>query len=164
MRQWQFYQLLNAPRRLIVTRGKHKGLIAEGCRRSSYGSEVWFEIHDVEIPYKNVEWVRHDNEPDLRGMMDMTGRDIDVGTWVVYSIPAGSNSHALEMGKVVSISDTGTLLVDRALRNGDKAEPGYRNKNTRRVNDANRCLTLPVDEATMVTWVLKGFTDLKDET
>lgn len=175
MRQWQFQQLIHEPRTVVVTKGKHKGLVAPAIRRSHYGSEVIIPTDpqdkeqgwngtDLRIPYKNVEWVKHDGvTPDPRGMVDMTGRDIEIGTWVVYSISAGRASHGLEIGKVTSISDTGVLTCERSLRNGEKATPGWRNNNTRRVNDADRCLTLPVDETTMVTWVLKDFSDLKED-
>lgn len=156
-----------------MTKGKHKGLVARAIRRSHCGSDVTIPVHDnsdawdrdeLSIPYKNVEWVMRDGvTPDIRGMQDMTGRDIEIGTWVVYSVASGRSSHGLEMGKVKSISDTGVLTVDRALRNGEKATAGWRNNNTRKVNDADRCITLPIEETDMVTWVLKDFSDLKDD-
>ncbi len=164
MRQWQFHELNSGPRRLIVTRGKHKGYVGEAVS-NGYGSTVRFEsLGNDDIPYKNVEWTKHDDTPDLRGMMDMTGRDIEVGTWIAYSVPNGSSSHGLEIGKVKAITDAGTLTVIRSLKNGTKVGTTSRWDHVeRRVGDADRCLALPVDEVTMTTWVLKGFTDLKDD-
>lgn len=120
-----------------------------------------FDLH-----YTLIECTTPDGKPDIRPVQDMTGRDIEVGKWIVYSVTAGRNSHALEVGCVADITKTGAVKVARTLKNGERVgqgSVGWRNSQTHKtVNDPDRSLLLPVETNTLMLWVMTEFENLKE--
>ena len=164
MKQWQFHSCdYGTTHRLYVMRGKSlKNTIVEA--RKSTGSMMQIMTPDdrwLEIHYKDLEFLDNTGQPLIEPVRDMTGRPIDIDTWVVYSVNDKA-SHALEIGKVQKIGPTGALTTKRILHNGNTIDPNKRWENqTSLVKDPWRALCLPVTESLMTTWVLKDFENLK---
>jgi hypothetical protein len=175
MKSFQFQSLHNGER-LVVTAGKHKGVVGEVINFVRSGSKVTIRPIDtlktgtpdeITSNYVNFELADSQGNPRIAPILDMTGREIAVGTWAVYSFGEGSyNRHALEIGKVKEITKTGGLRVERLLKNGTKingADQRWKERDERLVSDPDRALVLPCNEITMTEWVLKDFEDLKDQ-
>jgi hypothetical protein len=167
------YRDLHDGDRVVVTVGKHKGVVGEIINYYRYGgSEITIECNvrfgpetpeTLTMKYANAELADAQGNPLIAPVLDMTGREITEGTWLVYSVGGGKNPHGLEIGKVDKISPVGTLRVERIMRDGEKVANTWRNKEFRSVTDADRTLQLPCDTSTMTLWVLKDFEDLKDQ-
>lgn len=169
------YQLanLNLGDRLVVTSGKKKGRTAVVV--SVYGMEITLRLSDVapgetddslKLHYSNVEEAGPDGQPVIRPVIDMTGREITDQSWIIYSVGGGRAKHGLEIGKVIELTKTGAVKVERMLADGKPVRvvlPWEKKKKHKIVNDPDRSLTLPCDAAVMTEWVLKDFTDLKDQ-
>lgn len=163
MRNFQYRALSRSTTspKVIVTKGKHKGLVAlvKNCwNTSSITLEVEPEIY---VPYENCEFVDETGNPIIVPVTDMTGREIVDGTWVIYSVGGGKNPHGLEIGKVETVSPKGGLRVQRFLRDGKKVDGSFRFTEFYNIPDANRTVALPVNEVDMMEWVLKDFEGLK---
>ncbi len=114
------------------------------------------------IKYVNCEIVNEDGEVEIAPITDMTGRTITEGAFVCYSVAEGRNSHALEIGRVIRLGQTGTLTVARTLRNGNKITSRYGTLE-RLVNDPDRSLRLPVEPETLTMWLLRDFEDIGED-
>lgn len=152
---------------VVITGGKHAGRV--GLLVSAANPKLGVQFPDEEavigIHYSDMEECDPDGKPIYYPMLDMTGREITDGCWLVYSIASGRNSHALEMGRVCEITKTGAIKVSRELQNGTKvvkhSNPDWNLPKT--VNDPDRALMLPVEVSTLTMWVLKDFEGLKEE-
>lgn len=150
------------PEKMVVTMGKHKGKIVEFCSCTSPKLTVReIGVEDapkLDIHYTELEMADENGNPIYRDIVDMTGRIITAGKFIVYSVPAGNSSHALEIGQIEEITKTGGLQLKRVIRNGHKLG----SDSVRVVNDPDRVLVLPVETPTLMSWVLQEFNDLKD--
>lgn len=120
---------------------------------------------DITIHYAEVEYTDANGEPALQPVKDMTGRPMEAGKWVVYSVGAGGTSHALEIGRISEITRVGALKVERTIQNGEKVGGAntWRDRSMRIVNDPDRSLMLPVEVSTLTMWVMTEFENLKDD-
>lgn len=167
MKNFQYNDLKSSTSKpkIVVTGGKHAGLVAL-VRDCWTASKITLAVKpEVCVPYEHCEFADAEGNPMIQPVIDMTGREIMEGTWIVYSVGGGKAPHGLEMGKVDKISPKGSLRVQRLLRDGEKVANmahSWRKREFTSVTDANRTVALPVDEPLMMTWVLKEFEDLKN--
>lgn len=150
---------------LWVNSGKHEA--KKGLLTKVNASRVTLAFDggkEISFPYSQIEMVGKDGEPIIMPITDMTGRQIEEGSWLCYS-QATSYSHALEVGKVEKVTGAGGLMVRPYLRNGEKVtKKNYWGKdNLRKIGDPDKALLLPTDLTTMTMWILKDFTDLGEE-
>lgn len=167
MRQWQYQELyskkIEADIPLYITDGKHKGCFCVLYKDNVvYGPKIEVNLGPdaVSVHYRDLERLGEDGEPAPEPILDMTGRELEQGNWIVYSVSSGRSSHALELAEIVEISKTGTLTVKRTIRNGDKVALRSWDKETRKVSDPDRCIKLPVDRTTLTKWVLMDFEEM----
>jgi hypothetical protein len=168
MRQWQFQEVPHESElpypEVTSTSGKHKGKIGHLMGRSYSSSVVFvawgFGVEAKSFPYRDIEYVDINGTAMIEPVTDMSERELKIGDWVTYSVPAGNSSHALEVGEITQISKIGGLTVKRAVRNGSKVVNHYRGDALRRITDADRCLKLPVDTKTLTKWVLLDFEEM----
>lgn len=154
---------------LHVTKGRQKGknlpLIEITHERKlvlALGEGTTVALH-----YKDCQRVDADGQPILDVVTDMTGRPVEIGTHIVYSVPEGRNSHALEIGKVTEITATGGLKVDVIIHNGTKVAPttgSYRKTVGKSVGDPKRTMVIPIDPTTVMMWILSDFERMNDAT
>lgn len=149
---------------LHVTSGKFKGKNLPLERIS--GRYIVLRVDEestVTVPYANCERVGSDGLPIYAPVIDMTGRVIEIGNFITYSVSAGQNSHAMEIGRVVSFTNTGMIKVDVMVHNGDVVTvSSWRRSKERTVNDHRRSMLLPVDPTTMMMWIMTDF-DMKNQ-
>lgn len=147
--------------RLIRTVGKNKGCIYQFQSVSTYGANINAILDGAleTVHYSKFEIIDENDEVVIAPTTDMTNRPISVGEYIVYSVPAGNSSHALEMGKVTNFSKIGSPIVKRIMHNGRKIT--YDEFKT--INDPDRCIKLPIVESTMIMWLMKDFKDLDDD-
>lgn len=168
MKTFQFEAMAAAtPIPVRITIGKHKGKSGM-ARRYQWKRElevVFDDASTAEVHYKSAEFVDENGEPVIVPVTDMSGREIDIGAWLVYSAPSSYNkTHALEVGQVMAISPIGQVTVHRRVQNGGEVKRHHNAKGVakRVVNDPDRSLLMPVDTTLLTTWVLKGFENFKD--
>jgi len=164
MKQWQFHRLASnrherTKPRLYINEGKFKGQY--GTYEYDNSSKITIVLDDggtVEINYSAVEELDEFGKPKILPVMDMTGREIEIDSYICYSVKT-NHSHALEIGRVYEISKIGGIKARTAVRNGEKVKPNNWNRNEVKV-DSLRCLKLPVDDKTMIVWMMQEFTEL----
>lgn len=164
MKQWQFSRLKSqryerVKPRLYVNEGKFKGRY--GTYEYDSGSKITILLDDdknsTEIAYSAIEELDEYGQPKILPVMDMTGREIVIGAHICYSVNT-RHSHALEIGKVIEISKIGGIKAQAVVRNGDKVAPtSYKSESG---VDSLRCIKLPVDDKTMIVWMMQEFTEL----
>lgn len=148
----------------IVTRGKHKGKLVsfDSCYSTTMNvKEIDGDGELIGIHYADLEVADENGVPVVSAVVDMTGREIEIGQFIVYSVSAGNSSHALEIGRVGEITKTGGVKVSRMVRNGKSIETQWLNRE-KTINDPDRSLLLPVEVPTLTAWVLQDFSGLKD--
>lgn len=173
MKFWQFKALCSADRgaKLIVTGGRQEGKTLVFHYTSN--SRIVGEFEDgseADIPYGKVEFIDSEGQPRYELVTDMTGREIFADTILCYSVTEG-RTHALEIGKVISITDTGYLKMKVLVHNGDKimesgkgTKDGLWHSTERSIQDPDKTLKLPADTATVMMWVMQDFEGLGDQT
>ena len=173
MKSWQHRRLATNYRngilpRLYVMKGRHKG---QYCRlRYITGSKLSVTLEtvkpliaadaEVEINYVDIEELDAAGNPEILPVIDMTGREISVDSYVAYSVPSGHSSHALEIGKVIEITRVGALRVRAIVHNGEKLKPDRWRNNESIVNDPFRTVKLPVDVSTVTMWIMQDFEEM----
>lgn len=167
MKSWQFSRMqrsfdYSGPTiRLYVGEGKHKGKFGEykGCN----SSDIYFlpdgEDENIKLHYTKFEELDEFGHPKVLPVMDMTGREITIDSYVCYSVNSGQ-SHALEIGKVYELTRVGALKVRTVVHNGDKVVPGFYRRNETVVNNPLRSIKLPVDTPELLMWMLQDFEEL----
>jgi hypothetical protein len=168
MKQWQYQRIsghrtrLEANPRLFISGGKYKGKF--GTYENSYDSKISIKLDDSEeevmIGYVQVEELDEYGQPKVLPVMDMTGREITIDSYICYSVPAGRNSHAMEIGKVFELTKVGAIKVRTVVRNGEKTEPDRWRRGEVTVNNPFRSIKLPVDPTTMLMWIMQDFDEL----
>lgn len=94
--------------------------------------------------------------PDI--VKDITGRVIQLQSWIAYSIHAGSNSHGLSIGQVIEITRTGVLKVATPV----SSERESRYTNIKSVNDPERTLLIPFDAGDFALYRLTDFEKINE--
>lgn len=113
-----------------------------------------------ELHYKYVELIDEHGNDIVAPIIDMTGREINVGSILVYSIKEGgaSGTHGLEIGKVINITAAGGLKIERMIKNGvPTKKTSLWSKENCFVHDTKRALLLPCDDTTLVEWTLREY-------
>jgi hypothetical protein len=111
--------------------------------------------------YTKVERVDKNGNPIFQNAKDITGRSINDGAVVCYSVSAGENSHALEIGKVIKTNPSGLLTVRPIVRNGMKIENNYFYKKRGNIR-SERTILLPIDNTLVTMWIISDFEVYKD--
>lgn len=171
MKNWQFKALCraNSGIELLVTGGRHEGKRITFQHTSNSRIVGEFEDGDeANIPYGQVEFIDSEGQPKFELVTDMTGREIFPDTILCYSVTE-NRVHALEIGRVVSITDTGyvnmKVLVHNGMRvppEGERASDGRWLQRERKIHDADKTLKLPADASTVMMWIMNDFEGLKD--
>ncbi len=174
MKNWQFKALCRADKgvELIVTGGRHEGKRITFHYTSN--SKVVGEFEngdDADIAYGNVEFIDSEGQPRYELVTDMTGREIFPDTILCYSVTE-HRVHALEIGRVVSITDTGYVNMKVLVHNGvrvptnenERASDGRWLQRERKIHDPDKTLKLPADTSTVMMWIMSDFEGLKDGT
>jgi hypothetical protein len=175
MKSWQHGRLtaegIGGKTRLFITAGKNKntpctylrsersGKVAVALRSVSPGDPVEFETH-----YTNLEEVDEYGNPKPLPVVDMTGREITPNSYICYSAPASKrnpHNHALEIGKVLELTKVGAIRIRRIVKNGEKLAMDKYSKNETVVNNPFRAIKLPVDDKTIIMWIMQDFEELK---
>lgn len=171
MKSWQFNRMISNYKRggyetmrLYVGEGKHKGKF--GKYEYSHSSEVYLTLDGdadtTKFHYTKLEELDEFGEPRVLPVVDMTGREITVDSFVCYSVNSGQ-SHALEIGKVYELTRVGQLKVRTVVHNGDKVqERAYRRSETV-VNNPLRSIKLPVEAPELLMWMLQDFEELAQQ-
>jgi hypothetical protein len=168
VKAWQHSRLpkiaVDGRTRLFIISGKHKNKYCVFGGNTFYQSKIRVTVEDdenteLELHYTALEELGEDGLPVVLPVMDMTGRDITEGSYICYSVSSGRSSHALEIGKVVELTRTGSLKVRPIVHNGDKAMPSWRGLPVT-VNDPFRTIKLPVDDKTMIMWIMQDFEEM----
>ena len=171
MKSWQFNRLVREykrdninPLRLYVGEGKHKGKY--GTYDYSHSSEIYILLdgatENIKLHYTKLEELDEFGDPRVLPVVDMTGREITLDSYVCYSVNDGQ-SHALEIGKVYELTRVGQLKVRTVVKNGDKVEPTYYRRNETVVNNPLRSIKLPVDTPELLMWMLQDFEELAQQ-
>lgn len=155
--------------RVKIVKGKHKGKYAHIVNKYCYSSNVYVKVEnsdleELNVHYTYIDFVDSNGDVIVVRPQDMTGREIEIGNFMVYSKSSGRNSHALEIGQVTAFTNVGAVKVKRVMRNGDKVQTGqysYYNVETV-INDPDKSLALPVSEEKLLQWVLMDFEGLGD--
>lgn len=164
MKHWQFKALCSrdSGAKLIVTGGRQEGKTVTFSYTSN--SKIVGDLEngeEVQITYGNVEFIDSEGQPDYALVTDMTGREIFPDTILCYSVTE-NRIHALEIGKVSSITDTGYVKVKVLVHNGTKVDSvGWRTQE-RAIHDPDKTLKLPADASTVMMWIMNDFEGLKD--
>lgn len=164
MKHWQFKALCSRDKgvKLIVTGGRQEGKTITFFYTSN--SKVVGELEngdEVQIAYGNVEFIDSEGQPDYALITDMTGREIFPDTILCYSVTE-NRIHALEIGKVTSITDTGYVKVKVLVHNGVKVEQDRWRTTERAIHDPDKTLKLPAEVSTVMMWIMNDFEGLKD--
>ena len=170
MKSWQYQRLKsrrhNETVRLYVAVGKHKGKIGV-YRYDAPSGKISIQFDDandtIDIHYTNLEELDEFGQPKVLPVVDMTGREIDVGSLVCFSVST-RHSHALEIGKVLEVTRVGGLKVVTHVRNGDKVPPDRWRNNESVINDPFRSIKLPCDDQTVIMWLMQDFTEMGKQT
>lgn len=181
MKSWQYQRLLQQKNsgfpKLYVSEGKLKGrsAVPQGV---GGGSKFIMKFEDViaDIHYTALEEVDEFGRPKILPVVDMTGRAIEVGSTICFSGKASSsmttatatqnsystsrNSHSLQIGRVIEITRIGSPVVETIVRNGEKVKADTWRKNRTTINDPMRTLKLPVDDESIIMWMLQDYEDM----
>ena len=152
--------------RVVVTKGKFAGLV--GTVIQTYGSDLQIVFddkgEDKSIFYTSLALLDDAGQPIIVPVTDMSGRVIEEGSVVVYSIAAGNNSHALQIARVIKLNDTGSVSVQPVIHNGERLSDRKRiTIKPRIINDPDRSLVLPVDLSLVTMWLLSDWQNFKTE-
>ena len=172
MKNWQFKALCRADSgvELVVTGGRHEGKRITFQHTSNSKIVGEFENGDeANIAYGQVEFIDSEGQPKFELVTDMTGREIFPDTILCYSVTEG-RVHALEIGRVASITDTGYVNMKVLVHNGvrvpanenERAVDGCWYQRERKIHDPDKTLKLPADAATVMMWIMNDFEGLKD--
>lgn len=168
MKFWQFKGLCSTDRgvKLIVTSGRNEGQTLEFEFTSN--SRIIGKLEDgsdIEIPYAKVEFIDSEGHPKYEPVTDMTGREIFPDSIICYSVTEG-RTHALEIGRVTSITDTGYIKTKVMVQDGDKvledgrgAKHGGWHTRERTLQAPNKILKLPADTDMVMMWIMNEFED-----
>lgn len=167
MKQWQ-YQKVSVGDELIATQGKFSG--QRGRAVGKRGGQVGMNFGTdpiVYVTYSKLEFIDAHGHPLVKPVTDMSGRELAVDNYIAYSSLVErngfKNTHALEVGRIVEITDIGWLKVRAITKNGRKLEDDYWRRNLKSVTDPFRTLKLPADTPEVVMWIMKDFEGLRDE-
>lgn len=145
---------------LYITTGRQKGRLAHVVGIDHGKLTVQGDDRpSITFPYTKLERVDADGTPILLHALDITGRPVTGTSVVCYSVNAGAQSHALEIGRVIKTNPSGTLAVQPIIRNGVKlVHYNHYGVRPRAMVRAERVIVLPVDATLVTTWILSGFT------
>jgi hypothetical protein len=178
MKSWQNAHILEMIRRnkmvnprLYIASGKYSGQFClftghtSGGKMSVLPDSIAERMANGQPSYAHYTMLEELDEwgkPMIVPVQDMTGREINIGSFVCYSIGEGKGSHALEIGKVTEFTKVGALKVDRIVKNGQNINDlsPYGRNTTRIVNDPMRSIKLPVDDKTVIMWMMQDFQEL----
>lgn len=159
--------------RVVVRSSReHKG--QRGVVNEHISSDLLVKLDngaEIRIHYSKVELLDENGVPLIEPCRDMTGREVKIGDVVVYSANdgVGNTSHALIVGRITKLHDTGALTATPLIENGKKSEPPrsitlntgktftISGKKDALIHDPNKCLLLPVDLQLMTVWALTDF-------
>jgi hypothetical protein len=148
--------------KMIVLLGREKGKVGtlQGFDRQTITLLLDGTDDTIYAKYQSIEYLGKDGQPNFAPVTDMTGREITVDSWVVYSCKSGSYSHALGLGQVTKITPAGGLKVKAYLRDGVRV--GKQHSYEENVSNPDRSLLLPCEPNTMTMWLLKDFEDIAE--
>jgi hypothetical protein len=156
------------PMRLYVNSGRQKGQTGTLVLVDRTSGMIQFETgNPVKIGFPRLEILDASGAPMVVHMKDMLGADVIPGSMVCYSQNSGQSSHALEIGRVLTVGKGGSLVIRPMVRNSTKAPErttwDYRLRKeveiTRKV-DSTRCLRIPVDDARLMMAMMTDFDNL----
>lgn len=139
-------------------RGRHGLLLSlrgDGTALLRFDGET-----EQQFPYTKLDLLDADGQPRITPITDMSGRAINPGAMLCYSVPAGTQSHALEIGRVRKLTPSGRITVAPVIHNG--AYVADRSDNERMITNPNRALLLPIDDARFMLWLLSDFRRFRD--
>jgi hypothetical protein len=152
---------------LLVTSGpkKIKGRKAI-IKRIGYAMEIYVDVDgkDMMLGCPKLDILDNNGNLVLVPVTDMTGREICEGTWIAYSSIQG-RTHSLEMGKVSRVNGVGTIRVKPHMRDGRKVNrDGFLpSRYDKLITNPDRCIKLPVNDSTMVMWIMKDFEEIEPD-
>jgi hypothetical protein len=146
---------------LYITEGKYKGKKANLRYFISKNMIVLVEGEQEEISlhYTKLEEFDEYGEVKIFPVIDMTGREINLDSYVCYSL-VSNQTHALEIGRVFEITRIGAVKVNVVVHNGKKIKSNSYRNNTTIINNPFRSIKLPVDTPELLMWMLNDFEDL----
>lgn len=155
------------PVSVVVTKGRsigQCGKLVEIGYTDKGEDRIVFKTADgtlVDVSHKQVEFADANGDPIVDVVKDTLGQTVQEGQFVAYSSSGNyGESHTLEVGKIVRITDAGSLIVKPILTSGEKAvRYGYQSE-TKTVKTP-RALRLPVDETLLAMHVLSEFQDFE---
>src|ERR1700748_1587292 len=134
--------------KLYLAAGKNKGKFATYVGMGLHGGEINLRLEDkteITVHYRQVEELSVSGEPEVKPVIDMTGREINIGSYICYS-RLEYKRHAMEIGRVTDITEIGYLKVRPLVHNGEKiVKKSWRRCSTNiiTVNDAFGSIKLP---------------------
>ncbi len=147
--------------RVTPLKGRQRGKIGIIIEMRDSTIMVGFEDGEItaKFQYTQIELVDEAGNMIIESVTDMTGRLIEEGAVICYSVAFGNNSHACEIGKVVRINPAGGITAMPLVRNGEKIDHSryYFGARERKNLSSNRILLLPVDVTMVTMWLLSGF-------
>lgn len=142
--------------------GPHKGkpLLLVGIEDKRLVAKIG-ENETVAKHYKDCHLLDKNGEIVKYDLKDMTGRPIEVGKHIIFSVPEGNNSSSLNIGKVIGMTPSGCLRVVTLVKNGvSMPETGYGGReNSRLIDNARKMIVLPIEDGFLGLWVLNDFRD-----
>jgi hypothetical protein len=149
--------------RVTPTEGARAGDV--GVVQGVSGSEVLLKFPGdpdiISLSYTKVDLLGADGMPEIVPITDMTGRQINIDAVICYSVNEGSG-HALEIGRVVKVHDSGLVSVTPLVHNGQKLTSAQKRNRTYRVRQ-DRSILLPCDEHQVLIWLLSDFSVLSED-
>jgi len=149
--------------KLYISSGRRKGKI--GSLQFINGGNLTVQVEGFEpqiYPYTKLELIDKNQNPIFAHALDITGRPVTGNEVVCYSVSAGQNSHALEIGRVIKTNPSGNLTVQPVIHNGKKITNNSWTSRPRANIRADRVIILPVDNTLVTTWILSDFEVYKE--
>jgi hypothetical protein len=154
--------------KFYVNKGRNRGKVGAAKSITATSADMHFEDGTREkVGFIRLDALDHEGKPVTLHMKDMLGADIVTGAIVCYSMSKGQSSHALEMGRVLSVAKGGSLMVRPMVRNSAKSAMNTRYDYVRRTTveaprkvDSTRCLLIPVDTNRLMMCMMTDFDNL----
>lgn len=120
---------------------------------------VWIDGTIVKTKFDKVTLLDEVGQPIIEPVRDATGREVRPGAVVCFSTGGSKSPHALEIGRVTKVNESGSLSVRAMVCNGAKIERTEWNNRDYTVSDPDRAVLLPVDDAIVQKWITTDFRD-----
>lgn len=141
--------------KVYVAKGRYKGFYGYVTKLGVALIHIALtDGRNVEVVYSKVEELDSDGAPKPSPIYDMTGRELKLGDLVACS----RGKSKMEICKLVGDDQALGVTVETIVRNGEKPSPDKYTLNQRVLhNPLEEAIKLPIDDTTVIMWMLKDF-------